>query len=112
MDYGQVEKLDDINGGIVRDLFPDALNEVLQNIGDENTPAEFAREITIKVKMKPTKDREVVASSVTVTTKLAAPKVSEALLMLSSDGVETTAHFRLDEPEQEVLPLEFPKVGN
>lgn len=111
MEYGQVENLEDLNNGIIRDLFPDAIADVLQNIGDENTAAAAKRRITIEITFAPSKDREMVGTSVEVKTKLAPPAISESILMLSSDGNETTAHYRKDEPEQEKLDLEFPQRG-
>lgn len=103
MDYGQVEKLDDLNHGIVGDLFPDAFREVLDNIADENTPETATREIVITLKFKPTKKRDAIDSSIDVKTKLASPKVSESRLLLSSDGRKTTAHYLKDEPTQPEL---------
>lgn len=114
MDYGEASDLYDLNHGIVKDLFPDALREVLDNVSDENTAATAERSITISIKFKPTKDRAAMDSTVEVKTKLAPPKANESRLLLSSDGRETTAHFLKDEPAQPELGdiAEFPgKAG-
>lgn len=113
MDYEEVVKLDDLNHGVVKDLFPDEWKALLANVADENTQATAKRSITITITAVPTKDRFAMDTSVTVVSKLAPPKTSESRVLLSSDGVDTTAHFMKDEPKQPGLDLvEFPgKAG-
>jgi len=53
--------------------FQNALGEVLENIDDPNTQAEAARAITIKVNLKPFKERRDARLSFTVATSLAKP---------------------------------------
>jgi len=100
MDYEVVDKIEDMNGGIVKDLWPDALAEVLENIGDENTPAQATREINLKISFKPTKDRASAYTTVEMKTKVAPPKASESVVLLSNDGHKTKAYTRHHDPEQ------------
>jgi hypothetical protein len=111
MEYKDTKRIEDLNNGIITDLFPDALKEVLENIGDENTAAITKRKIVINITFSPSKDRETMTSSIEVKTTLAPPAISESMLFLSSDGYETTAHSRIDDPKQDNLPLSFPAAG-
>lgn len=110
MDYKEITKLEDLNGGILLDLWPDVLSEVLANIGDENVAADAPREIHIKVSFKPSKDRESARTKVSINTKLAPPKANESVVLFSNDGTKTTAYTRHQEPLQNTLEgvVEFP----
>lgn len=109
MDYEVVEKLEDMNGGVVKDLWPDALAEILENIGDENTPAQSTREINLKISFKPTKTRDSAYTTVEMKTKLAPPKANESVILLSNDGKVTKAYARQHDPEQMGLEVvDFP----
>ncbi|WP_051321614.1 hypothetical protein [Chrysiogenes arsenatis] len=64
-------KLHELAMGGLQERFSHELERVISNIADENTPPDKVREITIKVKLKPNKERTRVAIENHVTTKLA-----------------------------------------
>jgi len=103
MEYSRIQKLEEVNGGVVQDLWDGALKEVLNNISDGNMAAENTRSITITISFKPTKTRESAVVVVDVRTKLAPKIATESVVMLSFDGSETKAFSRKDEPLQEDL---------
>jgi hypothetical protein len=63
-------------GGAAVERFDRELSRVLNNIADVNTDAEQVREITLKIKFKPTAEREhgLIAVRVGAESKLAAAK--------------------------------------
>lgn len=65
------EKMSLVNlcGGAAVERFDDALQDVLQNIGDPNTE-DGAREITLKVKIKPADNRSILHIEVSCAPKL------------------------------------------
>lgn len=72
--------------GAAVERFDRALEEVLKNISDVNTPAEKPREVNLKVKFVPNEERDQVGILLEVSTKLA-----------SLSGVTTTLHVgRID----------------
>jgi len=66
--------LNTIKGGAAVEKFDYALHRVLENIDDPNVDADAERAITLVVKMKPSPDRDEVAYTIDVKTKLAQPK--------------------------------------
>ena len=55
-EYKKVE-IDNIGGGVVKELFKRELLKVCENIDDVNTNAKDARVITLKISLKPSEDR-------------------------------------------------------
>lgn len=62
--------LSELAGGRLQQQFNRVLNRVLENIGDENTEPEKAREITIKITIKPDEYREMSDVTCVVSSKL------------------------------------------
>lgn len=69
-----------IKGGVAVELFDFEFQNVLKNIIDPNTNAEAVREITLKVKIKPDKERNFGPISIQAVAKLApaAPVTTQA----------------------------------
>lgn len=63
--------LDTIGGGALTELFQAELNRVLQNIADPNTDTGTKRVITVTVKFKPNRDRDVADVEIACGSKLA-----------------------------------------
>ena len=76
--------LANLKGGAAIEMFDRAMGNVLDNIRDINT-TQKPREITLKVRFSPTRDRTLFGIAITCTPKLAIQEV-----------VETTAELRLD----------------
>lgn len=101
-EYSKV-RLENINQGAAQELFDEELRKVVRNINDLNVDAEFPREITLKFRIKPTKDRSAAVTTVSVATRLAPLTKHEGSILLS---------FRENSPEAYVsnmkqLELDF-----
>jgi hypothetical protein len=66
--------LTDLLGGAAVEAFDHELARVAENILDPNTLAAASREITLKVKIKPTPDRELGEVNINCSAKLAPSK--------------------------------------
>lgn len=93
-----IDSLDQLMDGGVRERFNDALRKVWDNVYDPNTNPTAAREITMKVKIKPSERRDAAAFSVDIMPKLAPPiSLSQTvMLQLNGDG-SITATERTDQ---------------
>lgn len=69
-----IVNLSDIAGGALQEKFQVALQEVLCNMQDPNTPWKNKREITIKLKLVQNEDRDDVSCEISVEKKLAQAK--------------------------------------
>lgn len=63
--------LDTIGGGALTELFQAELSRILSNITDPNTDTKSKRVMTIQVKFKPNRDRDVADVELTCSSKLA-----------------------------------------
>lgn len=63
--------LNELAGGAFAEKVNEALYAVAENIQNPNTNAEACREITVKIKFKPSKNRQIANASIAVGTKLA-----------------------------------------
>ena len=81
-----IDSLDDLFDGGVRERFNNALRRVWDNVFDPNTDPKAAREITLKVKIKPSERRDAAAFNVDVVSKLAPPVSLSQTVMLQMNG--------------------------
>jgi hypothetical protein len=65
-------RLETLAGGAAPERFQRAWEELLENIQDPNTDPQAVREVALRVRVKPTKDRDAGALTLAVTSKLAA----------------------------------------
>jgi len=77
--------LETMNGGAAIELFNEELQKVLNNIGDPNTKPDAAREINLKVKIKPDEKRRYADVSMQTTTKLAPVRETTTVFWLGKD---------------------------
>lgn len=77
--------LETIAGGVVPELFQDALCRVLANIDDLNCDAKAKRGLTVEMTFEPDASRQALNIKVSVKTKLAAPKKAESTVFLVRD---------------------------
>ncbi len=89
-------------GGLAVERFDDALQELLKNIVDPNTPATAKRSIKLDVTFKPDKNRDMGNVEIAVTSKLApAEKVTtRVFIAMTRNGPVATE----SNPNQPVLP--------
>jgi hypothetical protein len=79
--------LDTIAGGALTELFQAELSRILSNITDPNTDTTTKRVMTIQVKFKPNRDRDVADVDLTCSSKLAGiMTVSTQLFMGKHQG--------------------------
>lgn len=79
--------LDTIGGGALSELFQAELARILSNITDPNTDNTTKRVMTIQVKFKPNRERDVADVALTCTSKLAGiMTVSTQLFMGKHQG--------------------------
>lgn len=79
--------LDTIAGGALTELFQAELARILSNITDPNTDTSTKRVMTIQVKFKPNRDRDVADVDLTCSSKLAGiMTVSTQLFMGKHQG--------------------------
>ena len=91
-------------GGLAVERFDDELTKVLENIIDPNTKPDATRSITLKVTMKPNKNRGLSDMILEVGSKIANPdKASTTVFIaMTKTGPVATEH----NPNQPSLPLE------
>jgi len=87
-----VVNLETLNSGAVIDLFEEEFGKLLKNVADNNTEPTKVRSVTIKVSIKPSKDRSRAETLVAVTSTLAPLKPNESSIVFSSDGELVTAY--------------------
>jgi hypothetical protein len=77
------------------------LEKVIENCKDLNTDPGFVREVTLKIKVKPTPDRERAGISFQASSKLAPDSAVEDQIVIARDGafVANAKQLTLDEYE-------------
>ena len=85
MDLEQVT-LENLGGGTIGERFSFELRRVIKNIQDINTISNETREITIKISLKPTPERELAATEIKVSSKLAPLKPHSCALYMDKGG--------------------------
>jgi hypothetical protein len=83
--------LQTFNNGSMSELFDEELKKVLVNINDINVEADFTREITLKIKIKPSRDRRSAITSVQAISKLAPVCPHQGSVFLSFNGNKPVA---------------------
>lgn len=74
--------LDTLAGGAFAEKINEALMQVAENIQNPNTEATVKRGITVNIKFAPNKTRQMVATSISVTTKLAATEAIDTQMIM------------------------------
>lgn len=92
-----------INKGAAPELFAEAFGKVLDNINDISTDANAVREIVMKFKIKPGKDRSTAKTTIECTTKLPGIIPHESHIFLGHEGNKPVAH--VSNMSQQDLPL-------
>jgi len=74
--------VENIGGGVLKELFKRELDKVCENIDDINTNAKDARVITLKISLKPSEDRTTADVSVKAISSLAGVKAHSSTIHL------------------------------
>jgi len=96
--------LSTIGSGAAVELFGEELRKVLSNIADVNTAAEAKREISLRILIKPSKDRSYGAVQVICTSRLAPVKPYETSMHMGLEGGEVKA-FEEDAHQFELIKI-------
>ena len=77
--------LEELVGGGLQEVFAKAMEEVVENMQNPNTPYKNKREIAIKLKFEQNEDRNDAAVDISVTTKLAPVKPMVTRMAIGKD---------------------------
>ncbi len=77
--------LESFAGGALQEKFDDAMDKVLQNMMDPNTPWKNKRKITVEVTFEQNEDRDDTSVDVSVITKLSAVKPISTKMAIGKD---------------------------
>lgn len=106
---GGLVSLDTLKAGAVIQLFDEELGRVLENIMDPNTEPEVVREVTLKIRIKPDRDRTTAAVSIIPSVKLAPAVALGTRMFFGKQGGRFLA-FEHD-PQQLRLPMSRDEVS-
>lgn len=81
----QRTNLETFAGGALQEKFDDAMQKVLQNMLDPNTPYKNKRKITVDISFEQNEDRQDVSVNVSVVPKLAAVRPAETRMTIGKD---------------------------
>lgn len=100
--------LSTLSGGAANDYFENAMKEVLDNIKDVNTPAKATRKIVLTLLIKPTEDRLMAQTDLSVKTTLPPIKPFSKSMFFGRD--KDGFHAYEEDVNSPVLPFpEFSK---
>jgi hypothetical protein len=100
--------LDTLKAGGVIQLFDEELAKVLANIMDPNTEPEAVREVTLKVKIKPDRDRATASVQIIPSAKLAPAVALGTRMFFGKKGGQFLAWEH--DPQQLQLPMDRDEV--
>lgn len=84
-------KLNNLGHGAAAEMFQAELDRAIANISDPNTKPEAVREVTLKVKLKPNKDRNFCAVEIHCDSKVAAAQPFESQMYVGMDKGKAVA---------------------
>lgn len=94
----EIDSLDQIMGGAVKERFREELEKVWQNIYDMNTDADKVRKVILECQFKPNERRDAADMSVKVSSRLAPPvALTQTVLMQLHDDGSVSVMERSDE---------------
>jgi len=79
-------ELDKIAGGAALKKFRHGLSQVLENIHDEDTPAQKKRTVTLKIEITPNKERDRATAAIICDVKVPAKHADETTILLGKDA--------------------------
>ena len=101
---GDPLSFENLGGGAAKEKFEDALKKVLANILDPNTRPETAREIILRVKIKPTEARTDAAVIIACDTKLAADKAYPTKIFIGKSITGTPEAHEINANQYNLFP--------
>ena len=114
MQVNEQVTLDNLGHGAAAELFQTELQNVIFNVMDPNTKPDAARSITLKLKVKPSKERTMCAVEISCESKLAPVMPFESTLFVGVEHGEAVAsEYNPNQqriPFPEPIPEEKPKM--
>ena len=98
--------LENLGHGAAAELFQTELQNVIFNVMDPNTKPDAARSITLKLKVKPSKERTMCAVEIACESKLAPSLPFESTLFVGIEHGEAVASEY--NPNQQRIPFPEP----
>jgi len=96
--YHEID-IDTLGGGIIKEKFDFELRKVLKNIQDPNSEAKKIREISIKIKILPSRTRAIGAVEISSSCKLISSKPSHTEIAFQNDNGRLRAYeSNFDQP--------------
>jgi len=106
-----VVSLENLGRGAAVEQFDDALQKVLININDPNTPAKANRQVTLKVTIKPSENRDIANVAIEVTPKLAPAQPTTTAIAIGKTIAGTVEAREWANPQAEMFQeQEQPKL--
>jgi len=96
----EIVSLEQLGGGAVSEMFGSELEKAIRNIADPNTDAVKKRAITLKVSMKPNKDRNLCEVEISCDSKLAPVSPFQTAMFVGVDHKSGEAKATEYYPEQ------------
>ena len=84
--------LENIGGGVAKELFEREVDKVLENIADINTSAKEARSVNLKVTFRPNDARDAGMIEVKCTSSVAGTFASTTPIMIVRDNEKNTVY--------------------
>jgi hypothetical protein len=84
--------LENLGSGVALELFANEFAKILDNIDDPNTEPTMVRRLTIKISVKPSRDRSTAAFSIQAESKIASGEAHLGFIHLSKTGARLHAY--------------------
>jgi len=91
MKQSQHVTLENLGHGAAAELFAVELERLVANVADPNTKADAVRSVTLRLKVKPNKDRSFCAAEISCESKLTAVQPFETQLFVGMDKGKAVA---------------------
>ena len=112
-------KLEEFAGGALQEKFDDAMEKVLTNLMDPNTPWKSKRKISVEITFTQNEDRDDTVVNISVVPKLAPVKPIETMMAIGKDlatgkvfaeeyGKQIRGQMTLDDYEKQKLAEKQP----
>lgn len=92
----QKVSLTTLNNGAAVELFQEEFEKVMRNINDVSVESDSVREIVLKVKIKPSKDRSSAATLIQASSKLVSTAEHKSAIMISPTSAYVTNYKQMD----------------
>jgi hypothetical protein len=103
---GEPLSFENLGCGAAEEKFEDALHKVLANILDPNTRAQTAREVILRVKIKPSEERTDADVIIACETKLASDKAFPTRIFIGRDVNGTPEAHEVNANQVQLFPKE------